>query len=394
MKYLIETKQNKKIGIFSDLHVGVSSDSKIRLNETRKCVDWIIKKFKEEYVDYIIFCGDLFNSRYSVNVNTLNNGIEIVEALSINFEQVFLIVGNHDIYYKNSNEINSVSFLEKVSENDNVHVISNEPKFLNINDVKFGLYPWAYNIDDIKNIENFELPTFGFGHFELNGIELVGSISSGSKYNLKDMFALGKIIFSGHYHGNKVYKTPGNDKNFLYMIGSPLQLDWGDYNKEKKIVILDTDNEESKEYTNNVNARFEKVFYSDFIKEKYDSKQLYKLCHHNFVKFVIDQQYNLESILKFSGLIKDCDPFSMELDYLISISNGIISESAEELIKAKSKTNKDYLFEYLNYAFPEYQKIDDSLDLNYLIDLGTSYFNKALMTDAERKQEEGINNEH
>ena len=84
----------------------------------------------------------------------------------------------------------------------------------------------------------------------------------------------------------------------------------------------------------------------------------------------------------------------MELDYLISISNGIISESAEELIKAKSKTNKDYLFEYLNYAFPEYQKVDDSLDLNYLIDLGTSYFNKALLTDAERRQEEGINNEH
>ena len=73
MKYLIETKQNKKIGIFSDLHVGVSSDSKVRLNETRKCIDWIIKKFKEEYVDYIIFCGDLFNSRYSVNVNTLNS---------------------------------------------------------------------------------------------------------------------------------------------------------------------------------------------------------------------------------------------------------------------------------------------------------------------------------
>ena len=152
MEYLIETKQNKKIVIFSDLHVGVSSDSKIRLNETRKCVDWIIKKFKDEYVDYVIFCGDLFNSRYSVNVNTLNHGVQIIEELSINFEQVFLIVGNHDIYYKNSNEINSVSFLEKVSENDNVHVISNNAKFLDINGVKIGLYPWAYNIDEVKNI--------------------------------------------------------------------------------------------------------------------------------------------------------------------------------------------------------------------------------------------------
>jgi len=393
MDYIIKTEKDKKIGIFSDLHVGVSSDSKIKLNETKKCVDWIIKKFKQEHVDYVIFCGDLFNSRYSVNVYTLNNGIEIVEALSINFEQVFLIVGNHDIYYKNSNEINSISFFEKISESDNIHVISSDAKFLDINGTKIGLYPWAYDINNTKEIENFEVPDFAFGHFELNGIELVGAISSGSKYNLRDMFKLGKIIFSGHYHGNKVYKC-AEFNSYLYMIGSPLQLDWGDYNKDKKIVVLDTANDEIKEFKNTVNAKFEKVFYSDLVKEKWTDDQLYKLCNHNFVKFVIDQQYNLETILKYTGSIKELDPYSMELDYLISISNGIISESAEELIKTKSKTNKDYLFEYLKYAFPEYQKVDDSIELNYLIELATAYFNKAMLTDAERKQEEGMTDEH
>ena len=120
MKYLIETRQNKKIGCFTDLHIGVSSDNKNRLNETMKCIHWIIEKFKSEGVDYIIFLGDLFNSRYSVNVNTLNVGISIVELLSENFEFVFLIAGNHDVYYKNTNEVNSVSFLEKISANENI----------------------------------------------------------------------------------------------------------------------------------------------------------------------------------------------------------------------------------------------------------------------------------
>ena len=82
MEFIVKTNQNKKIGCFTDLHIGVSSDNKIRLNETMKCVHWIIEKFKNENVDYVIFLGDLFNSRYSVNVNTLNIGIEIVSLLS------------------------------------------------------------------------------------------------------------------------------------------------------------------------------------------------------------------------------------------------------------------------------------------------------------------------
>ena len=169
MEFIVKTDQNKKIGCFTDLHVGVSSDNKIRLNETMKCVHWIIEKFKNENVDYVIFLGDLFNSRYSVNVNTLNIGIEIVSLLSENFEYLFLIAGNHDVYYKNTNEVNSVSFLEKISANENIFVIDNEAKFIKINETIIGLYPWAYDKENLKNIENYQIPNFGFGH--LNSME-------------------------------------------------------------------------------------------------------------------------------------------------------------------------------------------------------------------------------
>ena len=65
----------------------------------------------------------------------------------------------------------------------------------------------------------------GFGHFETNGIELVGSISTGSKYNFQDLFKLGDYIFSGHYHINQLY-SGGKKHNRLLMVGSSLQLDW------------------------------------------------------------------------------------------------------------------------------------------------------------------------
>lgn len=56
MEFAIATKAPKKIGIFSDIHVGVASDSKLRLDETKKCIDWIVKTFKEEEVDWVMFC--------------------------------------------------------------------------------------------------------------------------------------------------------------------------------------------------------------------------------------------------------------------------------------------------------------------------------------------------
>lgn len=218
MEFSIAEKSSKRIGIFTDIHVGVSSDSKLRLDETKKCMKWIISAFKKEKVDWVIFCGDLFNSRFSINVNTLNTGIELVEDLASNFEKVFLIEGNHDTYYKNSNSVNSVKFMQKIGKNDNIFSIDEEPLFFKVKDKTFGLYPWAYMPEDAEKIDGFKTPDFGFGHFEMNGIEQSGSrLSSGNKHGLHEMLKLGKMLFSGHYHINKMYKDFSTG-GLLYMV--------------------------------------------------------------------------------------------------------------------------------------------------------------------------------
>ena len=92
MKYHLIDSVDKKIGIFTDLHGGINKDSQYRLKETEKCVDWIISTFKKAKVDYIIFCGDLFDSRFSINVQTLNVIINCIQNLTYSFEKVFLII--------------------------------------------------------------------------------------------------------------------------------------------------------------------------------------------------------------------------------------------------------------------------------------------------------------
>jgi hypothetical protein len=175
------------------------------------------------------------------------------------------------------------------------------------------------------------------------------------------------------------------------MIGSPLQLDWGDYGKDKKIVVLNTDLDEYFEFKNKVNAKFEKLFYSKFEKDEYSIKDYVKLCENNFIKLVMDTKYQIEGVMKFNNIVKDYNPHSIELDYLISIANEVITESTDEMIKASSKTNKDYLIEYLEKAFPEYEKINESTNLDYLKELAEGYYQKSLLTEKDRKEFESEN---
>ena len=106
--------------------------------------------------------------------------------------------------------------------------------------------------------------------------------------------------------------------------------------------------------------------------------------------FVIDAQYTFEKILKITSEIKSYNPCSLELDYLISIANNTIIESADEMVKAKSKTNKDYLLEYLDCIFEEYQKVDKELELDTLKTMAGLYFDKAELSKIEQKNDDLI----
>ncbi len=127
------------------------------MKETEKCIDWIIKVFKKEKVDYIIFNGDLFDSRFAINVQTLNSAITCIQNLAYNFEKVFLIVGNHDTFYKNVNTVNSVKFLEKLTQTENLVIVESDPYFIMIQDKVLGLFPWGFNPnEDLDKYKSYQ----------------------------------------------------------------------------------------------------------------------------------------------------------------------------------------------------------------------------------------------
>jgi DNA repair exonuclease SbcCD nuclease subunit len=350
----------------------------------------LLKRLNLSGVDYIVFCGDLFDSRFAINVYTLNSAVKCIENLAYNFEKIFLIVGNHDTFYKNVNTVNSVKFLEKVSLTENVVIVEDDPYFIMIQDKILGLFPWGFNPNtDLEKYKSWEPCDYGFGHFETNGIELNCNISSGCPYNYTDLYKLADYVFCGHYHVNQLYGS-GKKNNRLLMVGSPLQLDWGDYNRKKYIYTLDTETDDIVNFENETNSKFEKIFYSILENDGYSEQELIQLCKNNFIKFVIDVKYQFNNILKYTEILKEYKPVSLEIEYLISLTSDVIMESTEELLKTSTKDNKSYLLEYIQKMYNEVKEVDNSIDQKYLEELVQTYYTRSLLTEAEREEREFV----
>jgi DNA repair exonuclease SbcCD nuclease subunit len=376
MNFKITTNHNKKIGLFTDIHCGVEKDSSDRLKETELCFDWIIESFKQANVDWVFFLGDLFDSRFAINTKTLNTAISGIDKLSKEFELVAIILGNHDSYYKNTNDVNSIDFLEKVASKDNILIVSKEPIYFNIAGKTFGLYPW--NAETMLFEENITIETcdYAFGHFEANGILQPGGLSTGGKTNLNDLYKFGNYIFSGHYHINKLYKSTSG-KNALQMIGSPLQLNWSDYGLSKFIYTLNVCDDTICALENSQNAIYEKIFYSKLENKQYTSADLYKLCTNNYVKLVIDDKYEFNKIVDYLTMLKQYSTRTLETEYLISLSTSLLKNvNTASMTTSNSKTNLDYILEYIDNLYSDIEQVDGDINKDQLVEYAKTYFSK------------------
>lgn len=271
-----------------------------------------------------------------------------------------------------------------ISRNENVEIINSDPYYMVIGGKLFGLFPWGSKIKEIYSEETFEKCDYAFGHFELNGIEMTGGLSVGAKYDLDDFFHLSDNVFSGHYHKNKLYRSLHNKSAGLLMVGSPMQLNWGEFNQDKFIYVLNPQLNDIKEIKNIVNSRYEKIYYSLLTNNRYTENELKKLCKDNYIKLVIDAKYQLNQILSLTELLRKFNPVTIETEYLISITNDAISESADDIVKSGSKDNKEYLMEYLEISYDEISKIDASIDKTLLFQLANAYYEKSQLAEKEQ----------
>ena len=244
-----------KICILGDTHFGARGDSLDFHRYFEKFYDHVLFPYiKANDIRVIFQMGDLFDRRKYINFNSLHLCRQyFFDRCQILGVKVHTLLGNHDVAFKNTLEVNSTGLL--LNEYENVEYYD-DFQTVDFDGVSIDVMPWICDENEKEIFESIKKSKaqICFGHFEIAGFEMdKGNVCD---HGL-DKKALNKydIVLSGHFH----HKS--SDGNITY-VGTPYEMTWSDYNDPKGFHIFDTETREL-EFVKNPYAMFNKVVYDD-----------------------------------------------------------------------------------------------------------------------------------
>lgn len=290
-----------RIALITDTHYGFKKANKTFHEYFAKFYDEVFfPTLKKNKIKTVIHLGDAFDNRKGVDYWALDwakeNVYDKFEQLGVT---VYNIVGNHDAYYKNSNEINAVDTL--LQQYTNVVRVSKPAEYI-VEGMKTVLLPWICADNEKETfelLENTESKVV-FGHLELNGfIVYPGHVHTEGLD--KKVFQKFDRVFSGHYH------TRSDDGKVFYL-GNPYQMFWSDANDKRGFHIFDTDDYRL-EYYQNPYSMFEKVYYENHISKDFDASHL----TNKIVKIIVRQKDDYKLFDEFVDLIIKVNPLELKI---------------------------------------------------------------------------------
>jgi DNA repair exonuclease SbcCD nuclease subunit len=188
----------KKAAVFTDIHFGLKSNSTLHNEDCLAFVKWATAKAKEEGCETCLFLGDWHNNRSTLNIVTLNYSLQALEHMNDNFERVYFIPGNHDLYYRDKRDIQSVEWARHLP---NVEICNN---WFSHGDVVIA--PWLCG-DDHKRIPKLK-GKYMFGHFELPGYMMNAMVEMPDHGEVRrEDFNNFEHVFTGHFHKRQTKKN-------------------------------------------------------------------------------------------------------------------------------------------------------------------------------------------
>jgi DNA repair exonuclease SbcCD nuclease subunit len=214
----------KKVAVFTDLHVGLKSNSATHLRDCKEFVDWFIEQAKENNCETCIFMGDWSHNRNSLNLITLDTSIRCLEKLGAAFEQFFWFPGNHDLFYKDKRDIHSSGFGRHIP---GVTVVDG---ITTLDDVT--LVPWLVG-DEWKGLGKIK-SKYMFGHFELPLFYMNAMVQMPDHGELSPgHFIHQEYVFSGHFHKRQ-------NKERVWYIGNAFPHNFADnWDDERGMMVME-----------------------------------------------------------------------------------------------------------------------------------------------------------
>jgi DNA repair exonuclease SbcCD nuclease subunit len=352
------------IGICGDLHIGTRSGDVNFLDFQTQWLESFMQDCLAKKVDYIIQVGDFFDVRKSMGVHILDwvmeTFIPMVEKYAIPW---MIIVGNHDIYYRDSNEIYSTKLLEKLLP-DMISVV-NRFEHIEINDTEIFLCPW---LDEKNRIElpkalGFTKARYMIGHLELAGFPLYKGVSNDHGMDSKPFHQFERVI-TGHYH------TISSAHNVTY-IGSPYHLTWADYpDGDNRGWFLFDPVANSLELQKN--ATHESLFALIEYNDDHDFEMNELLVYEgNILKIVVTKKENEK---RFKNFLKILNEIKV-IDYQI-IDNTVLNIGSSETVDLSKPLESDTVVIFKDYI--ESSSADAGFDSQTMTLLMNDIYDKAL----------------
>lgn len=335
----------KNIYLLGDLHFGVKNNSIEWFNiQESFLIDWFIDQLKKDGfnpdTDILMQAGDWNHSRESVNVRLSNNSINIFNVLSRTFKKgIHIILGNHDVYYKDRNDVHSLREVDIIY--NNIHIYE-KPEILTINNKhRFLMLPWEHDNDVLsETVSNHrEKVDYILCHADIKDFKLNKWTKLESGLNRSSLSSF-KKIYSGHIHIRQSYK------NMSY-IGTPYHLDRGDIGNVKGYYKLNVESDEIIEtfYENTYSPKYVKYDALDLLNKS--TQDIFKMFNNNYVDIAINNDLAKSfPVTQFLELIKNSGYRNIEFFPYTKSNN--------DKEKAEIVDNHEYnIFDVLN----EYLKV-------------------------------------
>ena len=281
----------KRAFILGDIHFGVRANSMEWFEITRSYFeDFFIPMLKQNYRkgDIFIQLGDVFDNRQSVNLKFNNYAVDLFYRIGQIIE-THVIVGNHDIYFKNSNSVSSLDAFKFIP---NIHIYK-EPAVIDFDKAKCLMLPWCPTpeIETEYLIQFNKKADYVFSHSEMRGLMLNRKVKQDHGTDI-DEFSHYKKVFSGHIHYSQV-------KNNIIMAGNAYQMTRSDGDNKKGVYILDFETGEHEFIENTHSPKFVKLNLSKILDTPIG--EIKKMMHNNFVDLYIASdipiKYNLSGFM-------------------------------------------------------------------------------------------------
>lgn len=270
---------NNKIAIVTDTHVGARNGSTDILNNQKQ---FFIQQFfpylRQHNIKTIIHAGDFYDNRKTQDTKIVTEWKQIIqESLDEGFHW-HILLGNHDVYYKNTNDINSLEIC--LPQHENLKIYKGATN-VTIDDMNICFVPWINdsNYDETIKVINDSKAKLCIGHLELIGFEYQKNniATHGYEANLFNKF---DMVLSGHYH------TRSTGGNVTYL-GCPYEMTWNEANQQLGFHTIDK----------KLNLTFIENTVKIFKNIYYDEDKPFKLTKNNitgkFIKIYVDKRNDL-----------------------------------------------------------------------------------------------------